>query len=212
MENRSTIKIDVPSSANTSGGRFSTKTAIIIFSIIFLGCVVFAIFWGIQLVSKVAEVSKGVALTDIQQAKLLWSEGKYVEMIPVATHALSIANTNEERVYAYYWRGVGYYKQGMDAEALADENNAIALDPTFSGPYITRSGVYADKGDYQAEFNDAQKAVQLDPTYAWAYNAMGNAYLDLGDKVNAIKGFQEAIRLDPETSLFRLNLTRAQEK
>ena len=148
---------------------------------------------------------------DLQQAKKLWSEGKYQEMLAPANHALSTAKTDEDKGYAYYWIGVSYFKQDMLDEAETNENKAIQLLPKFSGPYITLAAIYLNRSQPQVALKYASTAVQLDPKYGWAHNALGIAYQDLGDKINAIKEFKEAVRLDENNSLFRLNLTRAQE-
>jgi len=145
---------------------------------------------------------------DIQEAKSLWSAGKYPDMLDPANQALSLAVTDQDKGLAYYWRGVSYFKQNMLDQAMTDENQAISLYPNFSGPYITRGSVYLSESNPQAALVDAKKAVQLDPNYAWAHNALGLSYADLNDKADAIAELEEAVKLDPNTSLFQLNLTR----
>jgi tetratricopeptide (TPR) repeat protein len=147
---------------------------------------------------------------DIQEAKTLWSDGKYLDMLSPANQALSLATSNQDKAYAYYWIGVSYFKQNVLDQAMANENQAINLYPDFSGPYITRASIYMDQNNYQAALADSQKAVELDPNYAWAYNALGLSYAGLNDKTDAIKELQKAVELDPNTSLFQLNLTREQ--
>lgn len=148
---------------------------------------------------------------EVLRARNLWAEGKYEEMIPVAKDAISKATNNKDRATAHYWLGVAYYKLARDNEAEAEELMAIELDSSFSGPYITLSGVYSVKGDNTKALEYAQKAVQLDPQYAWAHNALGLAYANLGRKEEAVSEFKEAIRLDPDTYLFKENLTRIQD-
>jgi len=161
-----------------------------------------------NLIDSVGEVAFN---SDIQQAKSLWSAGSYPDMLVPANQALSLASSDQDKAFAYYWIGVSYFKQNILDQALTNENQAINLYPDFSGPYITRASIYLTENNLQAALADSQKAVQLDPNYAWAHNALGLSYAALGNKTDAITELQKAVALDPNTSLFQLNLTRVKD-
>src|SRR5258708_39212257 len=56
-------------------------------------------------------------IKDIEQTRLLWSEGQYDAMTVQAKKALSEAKGDIELANAHYWLGVAYYKNAMNSEA-----------------------------------------------------------------------------------------------
>ena len=77
---------------------------------------------------------------------------------------------------------------------IADDNQAIRLDPKDAVAYNNRGNAYGDKGDYDRAMADYGDAIRLDPKYAYAYNGRGNAYLRKGDYDRAIADYDAAIR------------------
>ncbi len=143
---------------------------------------------------------------DLIVTRNLWAEHRYEEMVKPATDALNHAVTNKMRARAYYWLGVSYAARHIPDQGEENAKKSIELDPNFSGPYMTLSSVYGDRGDYQTALEYAKKAVDLDPNYAWTHNTLGVSYGDLGNKMEAIKEFNEAIRLDSSVQVFKSNL------
>jgi tetratricopeptide (TPR) repeat protein len=76
-------------------------------------------------------------------------------------------------------------------QALADYDQAIALDPQYAAAYNNRGIAYANLGDLEQAIADYDQALALDPQDALAYNNRGNAYRTLGD-------LEQAIALDPQ--------------
>ncbi|MEW2610789.1 tetratricopeptide repeat protein [Streptomyces sp. NPDC047880] len=59
-------------------------------------------------------------------------------------------------------RGEGAYTQ-----ALAEYDEAVALDPDLALAYRHRSGIRGDLGDHDGAIADLDRAVALDPGNAW---------------------------------------------
>ncbi len=95
------------------------------------------------------------------------------------------------------WR---WAKQEAD-RALADCNEAIAIDIGRADAYINRGNVYLSKGDTDRALGDFNEAIKRDPRSAWAYNARGEIFKDKGDADRAMADFNEAIRLNPDYAM-----------
>ena len=107
------------------------------------------------------------------------------------------SETAHNRAVAYSNRGAAYNDKGDYDRAIADFNEAIRLDPTYTNAYNNRGKAYNRKGDYDRAIADFNEAIRLDPTYTYAYNGRGNAHDEKGDHDRAIADFNEAIRLNP---------------
>lgn len=99
---------------------------------------------------------------------------------------------------AYEVRGLVLAQQQEYAQAIADFDQAIELDPANVFIYNSRGNSHKILGDYERAITDYDRAIALDPQYALAYNNRGNAYDDLADYQRAIADFDQAIALDPE--------------
>ncbi len=147
----------------------------------------------------------------IWEAKSLWSDGKYEEMVESAKRGLELAATAEEKGAAHYWLGVGYFRLGQNDLAEQEEVLAMELLPESAGPPVTMAAIYLNRGNPTQALKYADVAIEIDKSYAWAHNARGLALSDLGRKSEAIQAIEQAVTLDPDTSLFRLNLTRIKD-
>lgn len=97
-----------------------------------------------------------------------------------------------------YQRGVAHWLKGNVERAMADFNEAIRFDPTFSAAFCDRGTVFCDRLEYARAIADFSEAIRLDPQYARAYNNRGYAYKQLGDLDRAIADYTEAIRINPD--------------
>ena len=89
------------------------------------------------------------------------------------------------------------YEQGDDQGALADLNQAIALNPNYVYGYYNRGLVKSNLGDYPGAIADFDRALELDSKLVEAYNNRGNAKSSLGDLPGAIADYSAAINLNP---------------
>ena len=101
----------------------------------------------------------------------------------------------------YYNRGNAYLSEGDLDRAIADYDQAIALDPEDAKAYFHRGLAYARKGDLDRAIADYDQAIVLDPQYADAYFNRGVDYADKGDFDRAIADLERALELglDPST-------------
>ena len=106
--------------------------------------------------------------------------------------------TPKNLAVAYNNRGNAYGAKGDFGRAIADFNEAIALDPDLPTVYYNRATAYDDEGDLDRAIADFDEAIRLDPKFALAYNNRGSAFNAEGDFGRAIADYSAAIRLDPK--------------
>ena len=97
----------------------------------------------------------------------------------------------------YYDRGVAYDDKGLYDQAIADDNQAIALKPDYANAWGNRGVDYYNKGLYDQAINDLSRAIALGPT-AIDYDARGGAYLKKGLYDQTIADDNQAIALKPD--------------
>jgi len=90
-----------------------------------------------------------------------------------------------------------YVILGQYERAINDYDEAINLDPQYSGAYLGRGFVYHELGRYEQAIEDLNKTVQLIPYFEYAYLLRANAYIELGEYNKAIEDYNEAIYLAP---------------
>lgn len=93
---------------------------------------------------------------------------------------------------AYLNRGLAEHSASHRAEALADLNKALDLDPSLTRAYNARGQIYLENGDVQKTIQDCSKSIQVNPTVD-AYYQRGEAYERLGQHQKAIADFDAAI-------------------
>ena len=60
-------------------------------------------------------------------------------------------------------------QDGKYAEAIANINKAILIEPKYVEAYLSRAGIYADQQKYDSSVIDFEKALQLDAEFAKTY-------------------------------------------
>jgi tetratricopeptide (TPR) repeat protein len=93
---------------------------------------------------------------------------------------------------AYLNRGLAEHGARHSAEALADFDRALDLDPSLTRAYNARGQIYLENGDVQKTIQDCSKSIQVNPTVD-AYYQRGEAYEKLGEHQKAIADFDAAI-------------------
>jgi tetratricopeptide (TPR) repeat protein len=107
----------------------------------------------------------------------------------------------------YFIAGNDKYDNGNYQGALADYNQAIALDPKNSLAYYNRGTLkYIKLDDPLEALIDFNQAISLDPKNSLAYTSrgyLGNKYLE--NVQGALADYNQAIALDPKYSLAYYN-------
>ncbi|WP_232840505.1 tetratricopeptide repeat protein [Streptomyces sp. Go-475] len=94
-------------------------------------------------------------------------------------------------------RGGELRGEGAYAQALAEYDQAVALDPELAPAYRQRAGVRGELGDHEAAIADLDRAVALEPGNAWHVALRGEHHRIAGHDSEAIRDLTRAIRLDP---------------
>jgi tetratricopeptide (TPR) repeat protein len=107
----------------------------------------------------------------------------------------------------YIVRGSDKYFQRDFPGALADYNQAIALDPKNSYAYDKRAGLREQMRDLQGALTDYNQLIALEPKNSRAYFARGLLKQDLKDYPGALADYNQGIVLEPK--IFGAYLTRS---
>jgi tetratricopeptide (TPR) repeat protein len=122
---------------------------------------------------------------------------------PIVQHKLNLASSQPVPHKAqldaeeYYNRGHQQWEAGHFANAIADCNRAIELNPEFAEAYSRRGTAYIGQSDYDQALEDFTQAIQLSPEYAAAHFNRGLAQAAKGDYASALADYNEALRLNP---------------
>jgi tetratricopeptide (TPR) repeat protein len=132
---------------------------------------------------------------------LLRKKGREQEVITLANQALAMSQS----AMAYRYRALAKDDLGDKRGAIADYDQAIAIDPKEAVVYYSRGVVKSDLGDKQGAIADYDQAIAIDPKYAAVYNDRGIAKADFGDKRGAISDYDQAIAIDPKDAIVYYN-------
>lgn len=105
---------------------------------------------------------------------------------------------NVSQYQAHMTRGVAHYRGGRQAEALADFDEAIKLNPSSPEAYLSRSSVYSNMKQFDKAIEDCNRAIQLRPGYAGAFSNRASAHLALSNFKDAIADATVAVSTDPK--------------
>lgn len=95
-------------------------------------------------------------------------------------------------------RGIAYQKLDDHERALADYDEAIALDPKDSYSLYNRGLIYEQEGDRGSAIVAYSESLELRPDNADAYRNRGGLYIDRGQFDEAIADLTRAHELDPD--------------
>lgn len=86
--------------------------------------------------------------------------------------------------------------------ALADYNQAIAINPNYAPAYYNRGNLkYQNLKDYQGALKDYDRAIAINPVYASAYVNRGSLKDEkLNDTAGALKDYNQAISIDARSA------------
>jgi tetratricopeptide (TPR) repeat protein len=125
-------------------------------------------------------------------ANSLREDGRYEPALAEYTRALDagVHHTGE----AYNGRAAVYHALGRSAEALADADAALRLEPRNAG-FLLNRGLIRGPSDLPGAVADWSAALRIDPELAPAYHSRGVAREALGDRAGAIADYERALAL-----------------
>lgn len=132
----------------------------------------------------------------VGRARLYLAMGDTVKAREDITHALEI---NKNNVNAYVMRADIAINSAKDyAQARADMDEAIKLQPQFSGYFVNRAFLRYQLDDYFGAMADFDYAVQLDPSSIAALFNRGLLRAEVHANNSAIDDFTKVLELDPD--------------
>jgi tetratricopeptide (TPR) repeat protein len=109
----------------------------------------------------------------------------------------AIAKYPRQVVDAYNNRGYYYIAEARYPEALADFNEAIALNPRVPRVWVNKGTVFAEMNKNDSAFVCFERAIQLKPDYPEALSNRGGVRSRMEDLAGAVEDFSRAIALQP---------------
>jgi lipoprotein NlpI len=110
-----------------------------------------------------------------------------------------------DRAIAYTDRGLAFAVRKELDRAIADQSEAIRIDPSYENAWNNRGLAWFDKGDLDHAIADYSAAIKLDPGSAIIRRNRARAYLDQGDFDRAIADYDEALRSEPDVDYAHYN-------
>ncbi len=99
--------------------------------------------------------------------------------------------------YAWNFLGQLYRKQGSHREAIACQERAIDLDPTFGGALNELAYVHLGMANYKKALEVFQRYSALYPGDANPYDSMAETYFGMGKLDESARMYQKAFALKP---------------
>ncbi len=118
------------------------------------------------------------------------------------------------KAQAHYNRGIAYSRLGDLYPAVADFDQAIALDPNFAAAYNNRGLTFNRLSQFDKALTDLDTAIRLDPEQDTAYYNRSYTLSAQGKTAQAISDVETALKLSPGNEVYRnrLNALRQPEQ
>ena len=120
----------------------------------------------------------------------------------------SARSTSRAKAAAYDNRGFAYEDKGLNDQAIADENQSLALNPNSANAYDNRGIAYDNKGLYAQAIADYTRAITLKPDFAGPHDNRAIVYEKMGLRDQAVADYRAALKVKPSLQPARDALTR----
>ncbi len=127
-----------------------------------------------------------------------WVAAKATLPLPEAVRTFSAAIQARPTAEAWHHRGLAYAALGEYRKAIADFDQAIAMDPKSAALRVNRGNAYRDSGELDKALRDYNAALERDPRNVIALNNRGLIFSAKGDYDQAMLDFSAAIRIRPD--------------
>ncbi|MGW3289600.1 tetratricopeptide repeat protein [Streptomyces sp. NPDC001002] len=142
-----------------------------------------------------ADFAKGQEWGQQLQAALAESGSHGAEYLTLLIRRGDLEQT--ARTAALVARAGTYQLMRRFEAAIADFNEALALNPKLSWTLAVRGETYRLMKQHSHALRDLNQAVELDPDLAWAISSRGILYRELVRYDDALADFNRALSIDP---------------
>ncbi len=121
-------------------------------------------------------------------------EGDFAGAVEDFTKSLNLMKSSN----TYVKRGYAYLMLGNYGAAIADETEAININPSFNPPFFIRGVSRYEAGDYKGAKEDLYTFLDRDRSNAIAFNYYAAILFMNQDYKGALENYNEVVRLDPK--------------
>ncbi len=159
-------------------------------------CLILLILLGAIAMSNAPARAAGL---DLAKAGLAaQQQGEWGKAIELYTQALAAGDLNDKtKAHVLGLRANAYGAIALPDQALADFAAALEITPGEPAPYVGRSIVYRQMGDYDKAIADDDAAIAHSPGYAFAFTNRGIANFYAGHFAAAAEDFAKSRADDP---------------
>lgn len=123
------------------------------------------------------------------------------EILQACTKVIEESGDSRQIALAHNRRGALHRRAGREAEAIEDYQQAVRLEPYFSGAYNNRGTVYSAQGDSARAEQSFLAALRADPKNAKAYNNYAWHLATLWRYDEALKQVHQALALQRDSEV-----------
>ena len=122
-----------------------------------------------------------------------------------------VLSRNKKSASAHRQLGFIHWLNKEYKKAIAEYQEAAAIDPTMHVVYNNMAAAYEELGDLGNAMKCATQAIKINPNYASAHFELGLVYRKMGKLKDAVSQFGKAVELAPYAGNFvdELNATKA---
>jgi tetratricopeptide (TPR) repeat protein len=147
-----------------------------------------------------AAASPGSAAS-VEDNPCFTGKGSIKEVLDGCAAFLASGSKDTDKLIAAHGnRAIGLAATGDFDAALAEMNEAVALDPKQPNSYFMRAAAYEAKKDYDKSIADLDEAIRLDASRGDFYMLRGVVFGQKGDFDRAIVELDQKVKLDPNST------------
>lgn len=165
-----------------------------------------------DVLNRMVEIDPNRLNTLFTRVNVLFLLNREQEVIAECQRILALDTAN---YLAYYFQARAKRTLGDLDGALADVDQAIALNGECSDAFLLRSGIYLQKADGEAALRDVSQVLSVEGEEETAYLLRGNIHVFMKDVAAAEEDFNKVLELNPfheEASLRLADLLRDNER